>query len=143
MEIYLVKRDFGLYPANDEDADKVRKMKIGVPYKCSVVMPRNYQFHKKFFALLNCGFSYINETQMEHHKNFDGFRESVLLAAGHCETRWDIKRSTFYEVAKSISFASVDEATFNDIYDRVKDVLFSYALNGASEQEFLNNLINF
>ena len=143
MEIHLLNTSHGLIPMYNEDYDERKKLKIGTTYKANITVPRNYQFHKKFFALLNCGFSYLNETQMDHHKNFDGFRESVLLAAGHCETRWDIKRGTFYEVAKSISFASVDEATFNDIYDRVKDVLFSYALNGASEDEFTNNLINF
>lgn len=143
MELHLVKRDFGLYPATEQDADQLRTMKVGKPYRCEVKMPRNYEFHKKLFALLNCGYAYLNEQQAEHHKTFDGFRESVILAAGHCDQRWDIRRECYYEVARSISFASVDAAQFQDIYDRVKSVIFAYALNGATESEFMNNLINF
>lgn len=40
-------------------------------------------------------------------------------------------------------FFDTDEHEFRDLYQRVKDVIFSTILRGISESEFEKNLINF
>ena len=57
-DVYLVRRGDGLFPVNPSDLDAVRKLPVGKPCKASVVQPRNLQFHRKAFALMNMAFEY-------------------------------------------------------------------------------------
>lgn len=64
MELILIRRGDALYPADQSDLDTVRKMKVNAPLKADVKQPRNYQFHKKLFALLNLAFDYWQPTSL-------------------------------------------------------------------------------
>ncbi len=57
-EIFLVKQGRALIPANDSDAEAVKKLKNGQTYKADVVAPRNIKMHRKTFALLNLTYSF-------------------------------------------------------------------------------------
>jgi len=70
-------------------------------------------------------------------------RKTVEISAGHCEMVYSISRKEWIETPKSISFESMDELAFQDLYDKVKDVLFSVFLKNISEEEFMQNLVNF
>jgi len=65
------------------------------------------------------------------------------MSAGHCDTIYSIHRNEWIETPKSISFDKMDEIEFQDLYDRVKDVLFNVFLKKVSEDEFMKNLVNF
>jgi hypothetical protein len=144
MKLNLVKKDFALYPATDEDAEMLMKIKRGQVYSCEVKLIRNYQFLKKYFALFNLTWEYLNEQEQENFKSIENLRKQIEIAAGHCEIVWSIKRNEFIEQAKSVSFSSVDEAEFSKIYESVKEVIFRMVLKGKiSENDFLNELINF
>lgn len=144
MDIYLMNTASGLIPCTDEDYDKKRKLKIGRIYKAKVTLTRNYEFHKKYFALINCAWAYQNERTVEHfHNSVDAFRKTVEIAAGHCDPVYNISLRTWTDVPKSIAFDNMDEASFQDLYDRVKDVLFNVFLRHISEEEFMRNLLNF
>jgi len=144
MKLNLIKKDFALYPATDEDAEMLMKMKRGEVYSCEVKMIRNYQFLKKYFALFNLTWEYLNDQEQENFKTKENLRKQVEIAAGHCETVWSIKRNEFIEQSRSVSFTAIDEAEFSKIYESVKDVIFKMVLRGKiSEQDFLNELINF
>ena len=144
MKLNLIKKDFALYPATDEDAEMLMKMKRGEVYSCEVKMIRNYQFLKKYFALFNLTWEYLNDQEQENFKTKENLRKQVEIAAGHCETVWSIKRNEFIEQSRSVSFAAIDEAEFSKIYESVKDIIFKMVLRGKiSEQDFLNELINF
>lgn len=58
MELILIRKGDALYPAGQSDVDVLRKLKMNQPLKADVKQPRNYQFHKKLFALLNLAFDY-------------------------------------------------------------------------------------
>lgn len=70
-DVYLVRRGDGLFPVNPSDLDAVRKLPVGKPCKASVVQPRNLQFHRKAFALMNMAFEYwqpetlVTRTELE------------------------------------------------------------------------------
>lgn len=125
----------------DEDADKKKKLKIGTIYECSIKEMRNYEFHKKYFALIRCAWEYQNERVVAHFKqNEDLFRKTVEVTAGHCDLIYSIKRKEWVEVPRSISFESMSESEFQDLYERVKDVLFSIFLKHITEKEFNESL---
>lgn len=63
-EIYLLRQGKSLIPANDSDAETLQKLKHGQIYKADIVAPRNLQFHRKLFALLNLAYEYWKPDSM-------------------------------------------------------------------------------
>lgn len=144
MDIYLLNTPSGLKPCYDEDYDKKKKLKIGETYKAKITVARNINLHRKYFALINCAWAYQNERVTKHFReSVDSFRKTVEIASGHCETVYNLQLKSWVEIPKSIAFDKMDEMEFRDLYDRVKDILFSTFLTGVDEDEFLANLINF
>ena len=144
MKINLLNTMSGLKPLYDSDHDEKKKLKIGEVYEATIKRPRNLSFHKKYFALINLAWEYQNEKAVEHfHQNIELFRKTIEVAAGWCEPIYSIDRKEWVEVPKSISFDKMDADEFEQLYERVKDVLFKYFLKHISVEEFEKNLINF
>lgn len=95
-----------------------------------LVFPRNYQFHKKLFALLTVGFDAWEPDRKRYsykgkpiQKNFERFREQVIILAGYYDQVFDLRTSKMEMVAKSISYAAMDDAQFEELYSAVVDVI--------------------
>ena len=144
MKLFLQNTARGLIPLYDADYDKKKKLKIGETYKVEIKLARNIQFHRLYFALINCAWEYQPESVVGHFKNsVELFRKTVEMSAGHCDTIYSIPRKQWIETPKSISFDKMDETEFKDLYEKVKDVLFIIFLKNISEEEFMKNLSNF
>ncbi len=144
MKLFLLNTDHGLFPCTDKDFDEKKKLKIGETYQVEIKLARNYQFLKKYFALLNCAWEYQNERVQEHfHNSKESFRETVQIAAGYTETFYSIKRKEWLEKSQSIAFENMKEEEFADLYSKVKDVLYMTFLKHISQEEFERQLINF
>ena len=144
MELYLVNTVGGLVPMYDADFEEKRKLKIGQVYKADVKLARNLQFHRKYFALINCAWEYLNEeTRAFYGESKDGFRKTLEVAAGWYEPYYDLREKRFVHAPKSISFSSMKADQFEQLYSRVKDVLFASFLRGVNAEEFEKNLMNF
>lgn len=144
MEMYLLNTVEGLKPCNDDDYDSKKKLKIGHVYKAKIVLVRNLDFHRKYFALINTAWSYQDERREAFfHHDVNCFRKTVEVAAGCCERIYSLSRHEWVEIPKSISFEKMDELEFRDLYERVKDVLFSTFLTHITEKDFMGNLINY
>ena len=50
MDIYCRVTDIGLIPMYDSDLDEKHRLRIGDNVLCTIKRPRNYDFHKKYFA---------------------------------------------------------------------------------------------
>ena len=123
---------------------KKKKLKIGQIYKAKITLARNIEFHRKYMALINLAWSYQNEKTVEHFKNdVSCFRKTVEIATGHCDTVYNITRKEWVDIPKSIAFDKMDEFEFRELYDNVKQVLFTVFLKNITEEEFTRNLINF
>jgi Protein of unknown function (DUF1367). len=144
MKIKVLNTAQGLIALYDEDYDEKRKLKIGQTYVCEIKKTRNLQFHKKYFALINCAWEYQSERRRAFFsENKDIFRKTVEIAAGWSERVYSISRKEWLEVPKSISFEKMDNIEFTELYERVKTVLFNTFLRDINKEEFLKNLINF
>ena len=136
MEIYCTKQLNGSFiPNYSSDREQADKLKTGEVLRFTIKRPRNYQFHKKYFALIKLGFD--NQDQF---KNIDRFREAVTIESGYREVKGNIDGSTRVE-AKSISFASMDQYEFNDLYKATLNVIISVI--GCTTEEIEQNLIDF
>lgn len=144
MKIYCTNTARGLVPNYDSDFEEKKKLKIGATYKCEITLARNYEFHKKYFALINCAWEYQDERRQVFFKDdIERFRKSVEIAAGHCDIIYLLDRKEWVESPKSIAFEKMDEAAFSDLYEKVKRVLFAVFLRHITEEEFMKNLVNF
>jgi hypothetical protein len=144
MKLFVQNTARGLVPMYDEDYEEKRKLKIGKVYEVKIRLARNYEFHKKYFSLITCAWEYQNEKTTAHFKNnIEMFRKTIEIAAGNCDSVYSIARKEWIEIPKSIAFENMDEAEFQELYERVKDVLFSVFLKNIKEEEFMINLANY
>lgn len=143
MKLHLLNTSHGLIPQYDDDFDEKRKLKAGECYTAEIRLQRNPKFHRLFFALINCAWEYLPELLVVRFRTKENFRKSVEVTAGHCEPFYSTARNEWLEVPKSISFDSMDEAAFRDLYERVKDVIFGILGDYVTRDEFERNLSNF
>jgi len=126
MEAFFIKTGNGLMPAQSHDRLLLDKIKAGTPVRMTYKRVRNYSFHKKYFALLNFAFDYWEPPDNQvAEKNFNRFRKDIIILAGFYEQYVRIDGSTRLE-AKSISFASMDEDEFEELYTKTIDVIIKY-----------------
>lgn len=144
MNLKLHNTIYGLIPVYDEDYDEKLKLKLGETYTAKIKLTRNLAFHRKYFAMLRCAWDLQSEAVQNHFRNnFTQFRKTVQIAAGISEPVYVISRKEFVEQAKSISFESMSEEEFIDLYKSVKNVLFDVFLKNVSESDFMHMLTNY
>ena len=124
MKLFVQNTAVGLVPLYDADFDEKRKLKQGQVYLADIKVARNIQFHRKMFSMLNTAWALLPERTQNGFRSFEGFRAYLLVAAGFYDTFYNPRLREFVEIPKSMSFASMDEAEFNDCYNRVKDVIW-------------------
>ena len=134
MKITVRNTINGLVPLYSSDLDEKRKLKIGETYQVEVKRPRNYQFHKKFFALLNIGWE---NTDVE--MPFDTYRRWVTMRAGFYKV-YHTPKGELYE-PESIAFSNMDDDTFSEVYDRVLNIILKDT--GAEKPDVEAMLIDF
>lgn len=134
MKIYCRNTISGLVPLYPADFDSKRKLKLGQDYECEIKNPRNIGFHKKFFALLNIGHE---NTQLD--MPMDAYRKYITIKAGFYNA-YSTPKGLFYD-AKSISFASMSQDEFEDVYSRVLDKIIDDI--GATKEDIEEQLLNF
>lgn len=144
MEIKLKCTATGFQICDDADYEIKRKLKIGKVYTCKIKQLRNYDFLRKYFALINCAWSFLSEAGREFfHQDVEVFRKTVEVSAGHCDKVYSLALRSWVEVPKSIAFDKMSEDEFGSLYDKVKEVLFSVFLKDVNLEIFLQELSNF
>ena len=133
MEIQLVKTLSGVFKlAFDSDFEKAKKIPLNEPFIVTYVKKRNAKFHRKFFALINM--VYQNQ---ERYNNYDELRKHLTIASGYFNLTHDLDGVEQKE-AKSISFASMDETEFSDLYNAVIDTIIRYF--NFDKQDIIDNV---
>lgn len=134
MKLYVKNTSAGLIPLYPEDLDVKKRLKKDTVYEVTIRQPRNYEFHKKFFALIKVGHE---NTSLE--MPFDTYRKYCIMKAGYFNF-YETPKGLLYE-AESISFGNMSEDKFQEVYSRVIDVIIKDI--GADQQTIENELINF
>jgi len=135
-ELLLIKRHGSLHPMTEADAEIIAGMTAGEVYRMKWSKPRNYKYLQKYFVLLNdVLFELWQPDSVEFRgvacvKNRDLFREQITIAAGHYDIYIGIDGKA-KAVAKSISFAALDEVGF----DRLYRLTIQYALENIIKRD--------
>jgi len=98
VEAYFIKTGHALAPASEADAELLSKIKAGEQVKLTLTRPRNAQFHRKFFALMQLAFDYFEPPEhgegsalaekLTVEKNFERFRKDITILAGYYEASY-------------------------------------------------------
>jgi len=126
---------------------RVTQAEPGEMFNLEAVFPRNPKFHRKMFALLTVGFDCWEPDRKKFaydgrpiEKNFERFREQVLILAGHYDQVFSLRGDKMELVAKSISYASMDDAEFEVLYSAVIDVLLREVCTRYAGREELESV---
>lgn len=132
MDIFLTRTVSGLAPADDAAKDALRKLKIGKAVRANISVPRNIAHHRKYFALLNTVWAATDAWPSPEDLNIE-----LKIRLGI--TRDVIVRSTgeVVKIIGSINFASMDQAAFDQFYNRALRELCQIA--GGIEFEALRD----
>lgn len=133
-EIILMKTASDvLVPFDEGAAELIRKCKTGQLLHSDFKRVRNYQFHKKYFALIKFAFDQwepAGELQykgMPVQKNLKRFRKDIAILSGFFETTVNLKGEIRLE-AKSISFSQMDEYEFEELYQATISIVLAKVL---------------
>ena len=133
MKLTIVKKLNNTFAiAYNSDYEMAKKLKVGVEYQCDIKRPRNYNFHKKYFALITM--LYDNQ---ERYTNIDHLRKDLTIEAGFYTIRKNLKGIEVYE-ANSISFGKMKQKDFDDLYSKTLDVIVKFF--NFDKQEIINNV---
>ena len=122
----------GLMCVNEPEASKLEGL-VGKEVQAKISIPRNLQFHRKFFAMLEVG-RQLSDTEF----NAEQFRAVCITGAGWCDYVEHAGRMV--AVPRSISFAKMDEAEFEKLY---KDVLDFICNNWVLDYKQVDQILNF
>ncbi|MER2492334.1 DUF1367 family protein [Catenovulum sediminis] len=139
MQSFLMRTPKGFIPENDESARAMQKVPVGGVISVNWSRPRNYEFHKRFFALLNIGFDAWEPPESTYRglpvqKNFERFRKDVIISAGYYEPVANIRGEVRAE-AKSISFAKMSQEEFEKLYNAAANVLLQKVLTNYTRSD--------
>ena len=134
MKLLLQNTIHGLVPLYNSDYEEKKKLKLGEVYEADIKRPRNYEFLKKFMALINIG---VINSKMD--LPFDVYRKIMIMRAGYF-IAYQTDKGVLYE-PESISFSSMDEAKFQEVYSRVLDKVIEDV--GLDRESVEKQLINF
>lgn len=144
MDIYCRVTPYGLVPLYDSDLGLKQRLRPGSTVRCRVSLPRNYRFHKKFFALVRLAFDNLPlplverwnvrsvDDMLRRFKRDLGYFTATVDEAGEREIEY-----------RSISFASMDEEEFGRFYEDCVNLVLHRYIPGINRQDLLEEVQNF
>lgn len=117
-DLYLIRTIAGLAAIDDAGKDILRKIKVGRTVKCEITQPRNLKFHRKFFALLNTVWAAAGDWPTP-----DALLIELKLKLGLIDEITVRETGEVVKILGSISFAAMDQTTFDAFYERAIQAL--------------------
>ncbi len=129
-DIYLRKTVNGnLSPSDMDSRTYLKNLAVGEDVRVTIKKPRNIKFHRKFFSLLH-----LAHDNQDIYDDFDAFRYEVTLRAGFWKEHTHVTGKISY-IPKSISFGSMDEIEFAELYSKSIDVILKHFMVGTDPEE--------
>lgn len=135
-DIVLTKTPAGaLVPMDEQARSYIAKLKTGKSVKVTIRRARNLFFHRKGFALFKLAFDAWEPQKLQYRgeivtKDFDRFRKDITIIAGFYTPVYNARGEVRLE-AESLSFVSMDEERFDEVYRAVLNVVWARVLKNA------------
>lgn len=131
MPTVLLRKHLGAFRPGDAEAQALfDKLKDGQTVRAEIKRMRSPQQHRMYWGL--CKLIFDNQSRYSTVRDVS---DALLCAVGHCyedEIRLGDK-VMWRQRAKSISFGNMDQDQFNDLFNRVLDVVVEKLLPMAKE----------
>lgn len=135
MILYCTVTEYGLMPYDDNDLQLFRRLKRGAVVKVETRTPRNLRFHRKFFALLRVTFDNLPEhiASSMHIESIEALLMLLKMDMGYFDVV-EIGEHHFVKT-RSISFAEMDEAAFEEFYNKAVTCILNNYLTLSSQAD--------
>ena len=134
MKYYFYKTENGLIPM--DKCKPFDKLEIGEEIEIDITSKRNIQFHKKFFALIKLAFD-----NQDYYTDLEDLRKDLIKVSGFYENRTNFITGEIETKHNSISFSSMNNDEFQEVYNKVLQVVSEF-LN-TDKEELINELLQF
>lgn len=143
MEIYCHVTANGLVPVYDSDYEAKRQLKEGDNVLCTITRPRNYEFHKKFFALVRLAYDNLPERlhQMLSIRSEEDMLDCIKIDLNMYTEHYHGGRKVLK--LGSISFAAMDQTEFERFYNRTITIILNKYLKGTDRQDLVEEIERF
>lgn len=129
-------------PADAGSVEAAKRFKVGRAVRFKATQQRNYDHHKKWFALAAFAYDHWEPTALLDpkypnvvpEKSFDRFRKDLIILSGFYEATFRVDGTTRIE-AKSISFGSMPQDEFDQLYSNTIDAVLKHILTHYDRQE--------
>jgi hypothetical protein len=142
MKIAVRNTSEGLIPLYDSDLTKKQRLRIGQDYECEIHKVRNIFFHKKFFALIKTTWLNLPEHLDEIFPHPEVLRKALQIEAGFYNVYYLLDGTEIKE-AQSIAFDKMDQAQFEEVYNKVLDIILQKILIGTTANEINPEILSF
>lgn len=142
MKLCLRNTEHGLLPLYDSDLHEKKKLKLGEDYECEIHKARNIQFHKKFFALIKCVWLNLPEHLDEMYPHPEVLRKALTIEAGFYNVYYLLDGTEIRE-AQSIAFDNMDQSQFEEVYNKVMDIILKKILTCNTASEINPEILSF
>lgn len=134
-----------LVPATPVDVEEMSNLKPNAIYTTEFVKMRNYEYHKRYFAMLQVILDVMDE-DVKKEKGITTIETLLLrlkLELGHCDMIWVDKYDSMVMTPRSISFAAMDEFEFRMFYRATLDqAIASYLPGGSDKAQSWRDMVN-
>ena len=144
MDIFCKVTPYGLVPLYDSDYDLKKRLRVGSVVKCKVSNPRNYEHHKKFFALVRLTFDNLPSNLAEYFKvhNEEDMLRRFKRDLGYFKTSLNELGEKEIEY-QSISFSAMEQHEFERFYNQCIDLVLYKYLKGIDKEDLITEIANF
>ena len=144
MDIFCKVTAHGLVPIYESDYDLKKRLRVGSVVKCKVSNPRNYEHHKKFFALVRLTFDNLPSNLAEYFKvhNEEDMLRRFKRDLGYFTTTLNERGEKEIEY-QSISFSAMEQHEFERFYNQCIDLVLYKYLKGIDKEDLITEIENF
>lgn len=130
-EVWLVKNlDGTCRPMSEQDAERLKRFKVGEPFKTDAKKPRNGKHHRLGFGMLQ----WVFENQ-DRFDVFEDFLVEMKLRTGHYKEHITLRGKIIY-VPMSLSFAELDEVEWGEWRSKAVDAILKHFMPSMTAPEF-------
>lgn len=143
MKILCVVTENGLVPKYESDREEFKALKRNTDVLVECGQKRNYEFHKKFFALLKLTYENFPEW-LEDSLNVhsvEDLRTRLKVDLGIYEVSHYGNQSVI--IPKSIAFDRMDETEFEKFYKNSVNYILKNYLKGVTNEQIEEEIWKF
>ena len=128
MKALFVKHLGALRPADDDAETLLSKLKDGDLVRAEIKVPRNLAHHRKWWKLMQ-----IVHDNQEFYPSAEAVCTAIKFGIGHTEQfQW---KGGVVKLPKSIAFAKMDQAEFEQFYERGIDYIVRQLVPGLNKTD--------